>query len=87
MKFDENDGVDFDALKRLPYLTPDPGWSESVRMRCRTQLGRRPRRRTRPVLIMTLARRVIAPVVVVGFCVLYIAALAATALRLNGALR
>jgi hypothetical protein len=66
-----------DSLKRLMLLTPDPDRSELVRVRCRMQLKRNGRRRT----------RVLAPAVVGGVCLLYTAALVITTLRLEGVLQ
>jgi len=71
-----------EGLKRLQVLTPDPGRADRVRMRCRTQLGRS-RKSPAPADVMTgSARRLLAPIVVGGFCVLYIAALVAMTLRM-----
>ena len=74
----------FEGLKGLRFLAPDPGRADRVRMRCRTQLGRSRRRRARTAVITGFARRVLAPAVVGGFCVLYVAALVTTTLRLYG---
>jgi hypothetical protein len=75
------------SLERLLRLAPDPDRAERVRVRCRTQLGRS-RRRTAHIAVMTaLAWRLLPPVVVGGFCVLYVAALVATTLRLHDVLR
>jgi hypothetical protein len=73
-----------DSLRRLMALAPDPGRAERVRVRCRTQLGRSQRRDTRTALIAEFAWRVLAPVIVGAFCVLYVAVLVATTLRLEG---
>jgi hypothetical protein len=73
-------------LKRLPTLTPDPGRAERVRMRCRAQLGQRLKREERKERIRALGRRVLTPVIVGGFCILYLAALVAATLRLHGLL-
>lgn len=77
---DEN----FEGLKGLPFLAPDPRRADRVRMRCRTQLGRGQRRRARTAVMTGFARRVLAPAVVGGFCVLYVAALVTMTLRLYG---
>lgn len=76
-----------DSLHRLMVLAPDPDRAERVRMRCRRQLGRSRRRTARTAAITGFAVRVLGPVVVGAFCVLYAAALAATTLRLEGILR
>ena len=73
-----------DGLRRLMALAPEPGRAERVRMTCRTQLGRQ-QRKTRATAIAESAWRVLAPVVVGAFCVLYIAVLVATTLRFEGA--
>lgn len=72
------------GLERLMPLTPDPDRAERLRVRCRTQLGQGRRRTARIAQITGFAWRVLAPVVIAGFCVLYVAALLATTLRLQG---
>jgi hypothetical protein len=76
-----------DSLKRLMPLTPDPDRSERVRVRCRTQLKRNGRRRTRIAVTKGFTARVLAPAVVGGVCLLYTAALVITTLRLGGVLQ
>jgi hypothetical protein len=73
-----------DSLNRLMNLAPDPDRAERVRMRCRTQLGRSRRRAARTAVITGFAWRVLAPVVLGAFCVLYVVMLLATTLRLEG---
>ena len=73
-----------DGLERLMALAPDPDRAERVRVRCRTQLGRSQRRAARTAVITGFAWHVLAPVVVGGVCVLYLALLVATTVRLQG---
>jgi hypothetical protein len=73
-----------DSSLRLTALAPDPDRAERVRVRCRAQLGRSRRRAVRTAVITGFAWRVLAPVVVGAFCVLYAAGLVATTLRLEG---
>jgi predicted short-subunit dehydrogenase-like oxidoreductase (DUF2520 family) len=73
-----------DSLDRLRALAPDPDRAERVRMRCRAQLGRSRRRAARTAETTGFAWRVLAPVVVGAFCVLYVVVLVATTLRLEG---
>jgi anti-sigma-K factor RskA len=73
-----------DSLDNLRAVAPDPDRAERVRMRCRTQLGRSRRRAARTAVITGFAWRVLAPVVVGAFCVLYVVMLLATTLRLEG---
>ena len=81
--YDAHDAV-ADSLDRLMALAPDPDRAERVRVRCRTQLGRSRRRAAHTAVITGFAWRVLAPVVVGAFCVLYVAVLVATTLRLEG---
>jgi hypothetical protein len=66
----------------MTILTPDPERAERVRVKCRAELARS-RREARTPVTMGLAWRVLAPVVVGAFCVLYVAILVATTLRLE----
>ena len=84
MTWHDSHDAGVESLKRLMPLTPDPGRSECVRVRCRMQLGRRQRRGARIAVLTGFTSRVLAPVIVGGFCVLYVAALVATTLRLEG---
>jgi hypothetical protein len=74
-----------DSLGRLRPLAPDPARAERVRMTCRTQLGRSRRRAARTTVITGFAWRVLAPVVLGAFCVVYVVVLVAITLRLEGA--
>ena len=76
-----------ERLKLLAPLTPDPDRSERVRLRCRLQFERDGRRRNRVTKIIAFTERVLAPAIVGGFCLLYVAALVATTLRLEGILQ
>jgi hypothetical protein len=80
----DSDHASADDLHRLIAMVPEPNWSEGVRVRCRTQLERSGRRAARTAAIAGFASRVMAPVVVGAFCVLYVALLVATTLRLEG---
>ena len=75
------------SLDRLPRLTPDPDRAERVRVRCRTRLQRSRRRTARTSTVTGPPWRLLTPVVVGGFCVLYVVALAITTLRLEGVFR
>lgn len=72
-----------DSLKRLMILAPDAGRSDRVRERCRMQLKRNSRRRTRIAVTKEFTARVLVPALVGGFCLLYIVALVITTLRLE----
>ena len=76
--------ANFEELMRLQFLASDQGRADQVRIRCRTQLGRSRRRSARTDVPAGFPWRVLAPVVIGGFCVLYIAALVATTVRLHG---
>jgi len=86
MTSDDAHDASAERLKRLAVLTPDPERSARVRARCRTQLARGRRRAARTAVITGFAWRVLAPIAVGAFCVLYIAVLVATTLRLEGVL-
>ncbi|HLG53911.1 MAG TPA: hypothetical protein VI485_01185 [Vicinamibacterales bacterium] len=73
-----------DSLDQLRAVAPDPDRAERVRARCRAQLGRSRRRAARTAVVTGFAWRVLAPGVVGAFCVLYVALLVATTLRLEG---
>lgn len=75
------------GLGELLRLIPDPERAERVRLRCRARLARSRRRTARRAAIGERAFRSLAPVVVGGVCVLYVIALVATTLRLEGVLR
>ena len=74
------------SVDALLCLTPDPGRAERVRVRCRARLDRTRRRTACTAVTAGLAWRLLAPVVVGGFCVLYVVAFVATTLRLEGVL-
>jgi hypothetical protein len=74
-------------LGRLRPLVPDPSHAERVRARCHAQLGQKRRRWERSARLAESARGVLAPAVLGGVCVLYVAALVGTAFRLRDALR
>lgn len=76
-----------DSVDRLMALVPDPDRSERVRVRCRTQLEQSRRSAVRTTVIAGFARRVLAPVLVGAFCVLYVAVLVATTLHLEGVIQ
>ena len=75
------------SLDRLPRLAPDSHRAERVRVRCRTRLGQSPRRKARIAATTGRACRLLAPLAVGGFCVLYVVALVVTTLRLEGVIR
>jgi hypothetical protein len=81
-----NESYDAGAESVMPLtaLTPDPDRAELVRLRCRTQLARRRQRAERSVAAAGFAWRVVAPIVLGGFCVIYVALLVATTLHLEG---
>jgi len=71
-------------LKRLRPLTPDPARTTRVRAQCLAELARSQRRSERTALIGAFGRQVLAPVVVLGLCALYVASLVVNALRVRG---
>jgi hypothetical protein len=84
MMSDDTCDARLEELRRLQVLAPDPQRAARVRMRCRAQFGRRQKRQARRELIAGFALRTLAPVVVGGFCVIYIFSLVTTTLRLRG---
>jgi len=76
-------GASAESLERLMPLAPDPDRTERVRVRCRTRIGRSRRRTARTAVITGFTWRLLAPVVVGAFCLLYVAALVATTLRVQ----
>ena len=84
MTFDDSHDASTNSVARLMSLMPDPDRAERVRVRCRMQLGRGPRRAARIAAMTGFAWRVLAPVVVGAFCILYAVMLVATTLRLEG---
>jgi hypothetical protein len=87
MTSDDSHDVSVKSLERLPRLAPDPDRAERVRVRCRTHLARSRRRSARIGVMTARAWRLLPPVVVGGLCVVYVAALVATTLRLQDVLR
>ena len=87
MTSDSSHDAGAERLDRLMALAPDPERAGRVRARCRRQLTRSRRRATRTALITGFAWRVLAPAVVVGFCVLYVALLMATTIHLQSVLQ
>jgi hypothetical protein len=73
-----------ESVVQLTTLTPDLERAERVRLRCRAQLGRRQQRAARSAAIASFAWHVLAPVVVGGFCVLYVMLVVVTTLHLEG---
>jgi hypothetical protein len=66
-------------LSRLPALSPDAVRATRLRTRCRAQLARRARI---PEPAPNFGRRVLAPVVVLGLCGIYVYSLVSAALHL-----
>jgi transposase len=81
--FDEARDAGIEGLE-LPFLSPDSGRAERLRTRCRARLVRNQQRLTRTAGRIGFARRVLAPALAGGFCVLYLAALVANTLRFYG---
>jgi hypothetical protein len=77
----DTDDASLERLERLQSLAPDPRRAERVRARCCARLSRSRQRTTRTAVTNGFARRVLAAVVVGGFCVLYVASLVTTTLR------
>ncbi len=69
----------------LALLSPDPLRAEHVRAKCRARLVRNRIHAARATRRRGFARRVLAPAIAGGFCLLYIVALVATTLRLYAA--
>jgi anti-sigma-K factor RskA len=80
----DSDDASPDSLGRLMALAPDPDRAERVRVRCRTELGRSRRRAARTAVVSGFGWRVLAPAIVGAVCVLYVAVLVATTLRIEG---
>jgi hypothetical protein len=78
------DDASLDSLRRLENLSPDPARAEHVRARCSAQLSLNRQSAARATLRTGIVRHVLAPVVVFGFCVLYIASLVTITLRMHG---
>ena len=84
--WDEHD-ADLQCLTRLSRLTPDASRGERVRARCLGRLERSRRLTECRAAMAGSTRRVLAPAVVSGVTVLYVAALVATALGLEDMFR
>ncbi len=83
------DEARLEPLAGLPMLASDPKRAERTRRLCRARLGQQ-RSMDRVISQVDIARRGLGPVVVSAFCVFYIvyvSALVATTLRLQGLLR
>jgi hypothetical protein len=74
------------GLEHLRKLAPDPNRADRLRAKLRTELVRREARARRGARRWGAVRGVLAPVLVGGLCVLYLAAVVGNALRLNGVL-
>jgi hypothetical protein len=72
------------GLGRLGTLTPNPTRSERVRARCHSMLKLRHQRAARGARRLDVARRVIEPALVGGFCLIYLSAMVYDVLRLQG---
>ncbi len=72
-----------DMLRALVPLSPDPARADRVRARCRATLEQRRHLAQRDHGAVGLGPRVLAPAIAGAFCLLYVAALVATALRLR----
>jgi hypothetical protein len=83
--FDNVHDARVERLELLTPLTPDPDRTARVRVRCREQLERSRRRTARADAVTRFTMRVVAPIVIGGVCVLYVAALVATTLRFQSA--
>jgi len=60
---------DLDMLSRLPAMAPDASHAERVRARCHARLSQRV---ARAHMRRRLWRRVLAPALVGGFCLVYL---------------
>jgi hypothetical protein len=74
------------SLEHLRKLAPDRDRADRVRAKLRTELVRREARARRGARRWDAVQRLLAPVLVGGLCVLYLAAVVGNALRLNGVL-
>jgi hypothetical protein len=74
------------GLEHLRKLAPDRDRADRLRAKLRTELVRREARARRGARRWDAVRCVLAPVLVGGLCVLYLAAVVGNALRLNGVL-
>jgi len=74
-------------MDRLPVLSPDEQRAERVRLKCHAQLGRSRRRAARTGAVADFGWRVLAPVLVGAFCILYVSALVTTAVGFHNEFR
>lgn len=73
------------SLSLLPPLVPDAAHAHRVRTRCLVRLARR-RGSEHAAPHQGLGQRILAPVIVLGFCAVYLASLVRTALHLRNML-
>ena len=71
-------------LARLPVAVPDVARAEHVRARCHAALARRQRAADRPGHGIGRTERVLAPLLVGGFCLIYLSAVVLDVLRSQG---
>jgi hypothetical protein len=83
MRPDAADDVTRERLGHVSRLMPDQDRAERLRLKCRKRLERGRRQEAPAAMMMGLSWRLVMPVVG-GFCVLYVVALVATTLRLEG---
>jgi hypothetical protein len=79
-----DDGVDqtLELLARLEPLSPDPRRSVQVQARCRAQLARSRKRQATIDRMSEAGQRLLASAAI-GFCLIYLAALVATTVRVH----
>ena len=87
MMNDELVGEGVKLLASLERLTSDPRRAIQVRMRCRARLDRVRRQQAQMKRIVSFGQQVIGPVVAMSCCLIYFAALVATAFRIHGLLK
>jgi hypothetical protein len=87
MMNDELLGEEVKLLASLEQLTSDPRRALAVRMRCHAKLARVRRQQAQMKRIVSFWQQVIAPVIAVSCCLIYFAALVATAFRIHGLLK
>jgi hypothetical protein len=74
----------FSALQRLPDMAAGADRSERVRSRCHGALMRQRRAGERAAVRARATRRVLEPLLVGGFCVIYFMAIVFGVLRVHG---
>ena len=75
------------AIARLAAIAPDARRADRTRQLCRALLAQRQKRRDRSASRMTMARRALTPVLfgaACALCLVYVTALVATTLELQG---